>query len=160
MPQITEKSIIDAVMKLDNLTEDALEKLSEAYTLEQENFIGYILSSAVEYENDDLLDYLIYYFNIFSEALAQQGVKMNKIEDDMIDGFQEEYIATLDEFMESDDDELISTLCNQPMMLGFYVADIYGKDDEGNELDEELANQLFIVGIAMIALMNRAMINE
>ena len=46
------------------------------------------------------------------------------------------------------------------MMLGFYVADIYGKDDEGNELDEELANQLFIVGIAMIALMNRAMINE
>ena len=99
MPQITEKSIIDAVMKLDNLTEDALEKLSETYTLEQENFIGYILSSAVEYENDDLLDYLIYYFNIFSEALAQQGVKMNKIEDDMIDGFQEEYIATLDEFM-------------------------------------------------------------
>lgn len=160
MPLITEKSIIDAVNKLDNLTEEALEKLSETYTLSQEAFIGYILSSAIEYENDELLDYLIYYFNIFSEALTQQGVKLQKIDDQMIDGFQDEYIATLNEFIETDDDDLISSLCNQPMMLGFYVADIFGKDEEGNELDEDLANQLFIVGIAMIALMNRAMKND
>lgn len=32
MAQITEKSITDAVLKLDNLSEDSLEKLSEIAT--------------------------------------------------------------------------------------------------------------------------------
>ena len=77
----------------------------------------------------------------------------------MIDGFQNEYINTLDEFIETDDEDLISSLCNQPMMLSFYVSDIFGEDDEGNSLDEKLANELFLVGVAMIALMNRAMLD-
>lgn len=160
MARITEKSIIDAVMKIDELSEDALEKLSETYTLKQETFVGYILSSAIEYENDDLLDYILYYYNVFYEAMTLQGVEMKKIDDVLIDDFQEEYIATLDEFMETDDEDLISTLCNQPMMLSFFVSDIFGEDEDGSELDEDLSNQLFLVGIAMIALMNRAIITE
>lgn len=159
MAQITEKSITNAVLKLDNLSEDSLEKLSETYTLEQETFVGYILSSAIEYENDELLNYLLYYYTIFAEAIAQQGVKLKKIDEDFIDGFQNEYINTLDEFIETDDEDLISSLCNQPMMLSFYVSDIFGEDDEGNSLDEKLANELFLVGVAMIALMNRAMLD-
>lgn len=158
MAQITEKSITDAVLKIDSLSIEVLEKLSETYTLEQETFVGYILSSAIEYENDDLLDYLLYYFNIFSEAIATQGVKMKKIEEDLIDGFQEEYIQTLDEFMETDDEDLISSLCNQPMMLSFYVSDIFDEDENGEKLEEDLSNELFLVGVAMIALMNRAII--
>ena len=158
MTQITEKSITDAVLKIDGLSIEALEKLSETYTLEQETFVGYILSSAIEYENDDLLDYLLYYFNIFSEAIATQGVKLKKIEEETIDGFQDEYIQTLDEFMETDDEDLISSLCNQPMMLSFFVNDVFGEDESGEKLEEELSNELFLVGIAMIALMNRAII--
>src|SRR5690554_3135628 len=98
MAQITEKYITEAVRKIDGLTEDSLEKLSETHVLAQDVFVGYILSSAIEYENDSLLDYLIYYFNIFSEAAAMQGVKMKKIDETIIDEFQEEYIQTLDEY--------------------------------------------------------------
>ncbi|HLW40665.1 MAG TPA: hypothetical protein VKX31_09745 [Brumimicrobium sp.] len=160
MAQITEKSITEAVLKLDNLSEDALEKLSETYTLEQEIFVGYILSSAIEYENDELLDYLLYYYNIFSEAIKTQGVNLKKIDESVIDEFQGEYISTLDEFMETDDEDLINSLCNQPMMLSFFVNDIFGEDQNGEKLEEGLANELFLVGVAMISLMNRAMIES
>ncbi|HLW29766.1 MAG TPA: hypothetical protein VKX29_02840 [Brumimicrobium sp.] len=158
MTQITEKYITEAVLKIDALTEDSLEKLSETHVLAQETFVGYILSSAIEYENDSLLDYMIYYFNIFSEALNMQGVKMKKIDEDMIDEFQEEYIETLDEYMETDDEDLIGSLCNQPLMLSFLLHEINGEDETGAVMEEELATQVFLVGIALIALINRAII--
>lgn len=159
MTQITEKHITEAVLKIDGLTEESLEKISETYVLAQQDLVGYVLSSAIEYENDSLLDYMIYYFNIFSEAMALQGVKMKKIDEAFIDDFQEEYIATLDEYMETGNDELIEVLCNQPMMLSFLIHEINGEDETGKTMEEDLANHVFIVGIALIALMNRAIIN-
>ncbi|HLV42674.1 MAG TPA: hypothetical protein VKY37_10365 [Brumimicrobium sp.] len=159
MPHINEKYITEAVLKIDALTEESLEKLSETHVLAQDVFVGYILSSAIEYENDSLLDYLIYYFNIFSEALAMQDVKMKKIDEAMIDDFQDEYVETLDEYMETDDEDLIGSLCNQPMMLSFLLHEITGEDETGEVMEEELASNLFIVGIALIALMNRAIID-
>jgi hypothetical protein len=156
MAQVTEKYITEAVLKIDGLTEEGLEKLSEAHVLAQDVFVGYILSSAIEYENDNLLDYMIYYFNIFSEAIVMQGVEMRKIDEEIIDEFQEEYIQTLDEYMETDDEDLIGSLCNQPMMLSFLIHEISGEDETGETMDEDLANHVFIVGIALIALMNRA----
>lgn len=159
MAQITEKYITEAVLKIDGLTEDSLEKLSETHVLAQDVFVGYILSSAIEYENDSLLDYLIYYFNIFSEAAAMQGVKMKKIDETIIDEFQEEYIQTLDEYMETDDEDLINSLCNQPMMLSFLAHEISGADETGAVMEEDLATNVFIVGIALIALMNRAFVD-
>src|SRR5690554_5024625 len=152
MAQITEKYITEAVRKIDGLTEDSLEKLSETHVLAQDVFVGYILSSAIEYENDSLLDYLIYYFNIFSEAAAMQGVKMKKIDEAIIDEFQEEY-------METDDEDLINSLCNQPMMLSFLAHEISGADETGAVMEEDLATNVFIVGIALIALMNRAFVD-
>jgi len=156
MTQIKVKSIEEAVLKIDKLDEDSLEKLSETHVLAQETFVGYILSSAIEYKNDDLLDLLIYYFNIFSEAAVIQGVKLKKITDDDIEDFQEEYVQTLDEYMETEDNDLIASLCNQPNLLSFLLSEISMEDEEGEKLEDETGTYLFIVGVAMIALLNRA----
>jgi DNA-binding ferritin-like protein (Dps family) len=156
MTQIKVKSIEEAVLKIDKLDEDSLEKLSEAHVLAQETFVGYILSSAIEYKNDDLLDLLIYYFNIFAEAAVIQGVKLKKITDDDIEEFQEEYVQTLDEYMETEDNDLIASLCNQPNLLSFLLSEISMEDEEGEKLEDETGTYLFIVGVAMIALLNRA----
>jgi DNA-binding ferritin-like protein (Dps family) len=156
MTQIKVKSIEEAVLKIDKLDEDGLEKLSETHVLAQEIFVGYILSSAIEYKNDDLLDLLIYYFNIFSEAAVIQGVKLKKITDDDIEEFQEEYVQTLDEYMETEDNDLIASLCNQPNLVSFLLSEISMEDEDGEKLEDETGTYLFIVGVAMIALLNRA----
>lgn len=154
--QITVKSIEQAVLKIDDLDEDSLEKLSEAHVLAQETFVGYILSSAIEYKNDELLELLMYYYNIFAEAMVIQGVDLEKITDDHIEAFQDEYVQTLDEYMETEDNDLIASLCNQPNMVSFLLSEIEMEDDNGEKLSEETATYLFIVGIAMIALLNRS----
>lgn len=154
--QITVKSIEQAVLKIDDLNEDSLEKLSEAHVLAQETFVGYILSSAIEYKNDELLELLMYYYNIFAEAFAIQGVQLEKITDDHIEEFQDEYVQTLDEYMETEDNDLIASLCNQPNMVSFLLSEIDMEDENGQKLEDDTATYLFIVGIAMIALLNRA----
>lgn len=154
--QITVKSIEQAVLKIDDLNEDSLEKLSEAHVLAQETFVGYILSSAIEYKNDELLELLMYYYNIFAEAFAIQGVQLEKITDDHIKEFQDEYVQTLDEYMETEDNDLIASLCNQPNMVSFLLSEIDMEDENGQKLEDDTATYLFIVGIAMIALLNRA----
>lgn len=158
MTQITEKHIINAVKKIDDMNEESLERLSETHVHAQQAFIAYLLSSAMEFKNDALLDYLIYYFNIFSEAIVNQGVELKTIDEDTIDEFHEEYTQTLDEYMETDDQDLISTFCNQPIMVSFLMHEITGKDETGEVMEDELASHLFIVGIALIALLNRAIV--
>lgn len=156
MKQVSIKSIEDAVTKIDGLDEDALEKLSETYFNQQQEFLGYIFSSVIEYENEQLMDLLMYYFNIFSDAFAQEGLTLNKISDEQIDAFQEDYTSTLDEYMESEDMEIIEEFVNQPHLLSFLVSEVNMKDENGEELDDETATYLFIVGIAMIGLLNNA----
>ncbi len=157
--QITVKSIEQAVLKIDDLDEDSLEKLSEAHVLAQETFVGYILSSAIEYKNDELLELLMYYYTIFAETFVIQEVQLEKITDDHIEEFQEEYVQTLDEYMETEDNDLIASLCNQPNMVSFLLNEIDMEDSNGQKLEEDTATYLFIVGVALIALLNRSIKN-
>lgn len=157
MTQIKVKSIEDAVNKIDGLDDDALEKLSETHVLSQTVLVGYIMSSAIEYENEQLMDLLIYYFNIFSEAVALQGAQLETVTEETIEEFQEEYVSVLDEYMETEDTELIDSFCNQPNLVSFLLSEIDMEDETGQKLDDDTATYLFIVGVALIALMNRSL---
>ena len=64
MSQVSQKSIEQAIKKINGLSEDALDKLIETYTLGQQDLVNYILGAGMEYENEDLNIYGIYYFAI------------------------------------------------------------------------------------------------
>ncbi|MFA5575178.1 MAG: hypothetical protein WC994_09040 [Brumimicrobium sp.] len=158
MSTLKEKHILEAVNKITQLSEVELEEMSEKHTNDQVLFFSYLLSSAIEFENDELLDLVAFYFNIYLEAASIQQIKLRKIDDDLIDDFHEEYTDTLDEYMETEDDDLIKSLCNQPAMLDFLLNEIHGEDEDGGFLSDKMKSELFIVGIAMVALFNRAII--
>jgi|SRR5690554_5781276 len=158
MSTFKEKHILEAVNKITQLSEVELEEMSEKHTNDQVLFFSYLLSSAIEFENDELLDLVAFYFNIYLEAASIQQIKLRKIDDDLIDDFHEEYTDTLDEYMETEDDDLIKSLCNQPAMLDFLLNEIHGEDEDGEFLSDKMKSELFIVGIAMVALFNRAII--
>ena len=158
MLQVKEKSIIEAVNKIDELDEDSLEQLSEIHVSNQEAFVGYLFSSTIDSENEMLLELLIYYFNIFSEAIAnQKDIAMEKVTEEIIDDFQEEFLAVIEEYTETEDADLIDTFCNQPAMLSFFLNELSMEDEAGENLDEDTVSYLFIVGVALIGLMNRAL---
>ena len=156
MKHITLASIEKAIQKVDNLDDDGLEQFSEQCALAQETLLGYVMSAAVEYENEKLEGLLIYYFCLISDCFNQEGVKVRPITEDDIDQFEEPYFDMLDEYFETDNDEILEEFSDQPELAQFMAMEISTEDEDGTTLDDETATQLFIVTLAMITLMGRA----
>lgn len=156
MKHITLASIEKAIQKVDNLDEDGLEKISEQYAVAQQVLLGYVMSAAVEYDNEQLEGLIIYYYCLISEAFTQEGVSLNEIVEDDIDAFEEGYFEMLDEYFNSEDEEVINEFCDQPELTRFMMIEVSTDDEDGTSLDDDTATQLFIVMLAMISLMNRA----
>lgn len=156
MALITFEHIENALDKIDNLDDAALEQLSETYTLAQSELVGYLLQAADEYENEELTSYIIYYFCIVSEAIAQAGLKPVHITDDMIDEFHESYMEVLEEYTSEEDPAILDTYVNQPNLIAFFAEELDGEDEDGETLDVEFASQLFIVLAAMAGLYNKS----
>ena len=79
MPQITHESIDKALDKIDGLSDEALDQLIEKYTAEQPDLMDYIMQAGVEYENEDLNGFAIYYYTVIYESFMQQGIQVRKI---------------------------------------------------------------------------------
>ena len=156
MKHITLASIEKAIQKVDNLDEYGLERIAENYAVSQQVLLGYIMSAAVEYDNQQLEGLIIYYYCLICEAFTQQEVLINEIVEDDIDAFEEGYFAMLDEYFKSEDEETINDFCDQPELTRFMMIEVSTDDEDGSSLDDDTATQLFIVTLAMIALMNRA----
>jgi len=156
MSQVSHESIEKALTRIDGLTDDALDKLIETYTLSQQDLVDYIMQAGMEYENEDLNIYGIYYFAIIYESFLQQGLTPKKITEEDIDEFQEPFLDALDAIHKKDDHGPLQELISQFELQEFMVAEIEAKDEDGEELTEETKTQLFIVSAAVIGLLNEA----
>lgn len=156
MKHVSVNSIEKAIDKVDNLDDNGLERIAETYSLAQENLLGYVLTAAEEYNNPDLEGLIIYYFCLISEAFTQEGIQLNKVENEMIEQFEDEYFEILDEYFDKENDEVLQEFVDQPEIIQFMLMEITVADDDGTQMDDETATQLFIVVMAFTTLMNRA----
>jgi hypothetical protein len=156
MKHVSFAAIEKAISIVDNLDDDGLEKLSEKYALAQPTLHGNVMSAPAEYNNEPLEGLLIYYFCLLSACFEEQGLQAAQVSENDIDEFEEPYFDMLDAYFENDDEDLLDEFCDQPELTRFMAMEISTEDTDGSSLDDETATQLFIVTVAMIALMNRA----
>ena len=156
MKHISLASIEKAINKVDKLDEDGLERIAETYALAQQTLLGYVMSAAIEYENEQLEGLLIYYFCLISEAFAQEQVQLNQISEDDIEAFEEPFFEELDNYFETEKEEVLVDHVDQPDLIRFMMIEVSTPDEDGTQLDDETATQLFIVSMAMIGLMSNA----
>ncbi|MES2588716.1 MAG: hypothetical protein V4622_07025 [Bacteroidota bacterium] len=156
MKQISFSSIEKAIQKIDNLDDDALEVISESFSKSQPTLLGYVMSAALEYKNEKLEGLLIYYFCLISDAFAHEGIEVREVTDEDIDAFEEPFFEMLDSYFDTDDDDILESFCDQTELARFMAMEISVEDEDGTTLDDETATQLFIVTMAQISLMSRA----
>lgn len=159
MKHVSLASIEKAVEIVDHLTDDQLENISEKYALVQQDLLNYVMTAPAEYENEDLEGLLIYYFCVISECFTQEGIKLRAVTEADIDEIEEPYFDMLEQYFDEEDEEIIESFCDQPFLYQFMEMEVSTEDEDGSKLDEETATQLFIVTMAMISLMNRAIID-
>ncbi|MEY3682564.1 MAG: hypothetical protein RLZZ289_1094 [Bacteroidota bacterium] len=158
MKQVSLQAIEKAIGVVDNLTDDQLENITELYASAQEALLGYVMTAPEEYKNEDLEGLLIYYFCLILEAFKQEGIELRAVTEADIDELEEPYFDMLDQYFESEDEEIIESFCDQPQLAQFMAMEVSEDDEDGSALSEETATQLFIVCLAMISLLNRAIV--
>lgn len=154
MAQVSKESIENALKKIDSLDEKSLDKLIETYTLKHQPLVDYILQAGMEYQNEDLNVFSIYYFALIAESFYQEKINLRSITEEMIESFQEPYHLALDAAHTSEDYEPMQDLIQQPHLQQFMLEEIESPDSEGVMLDEETQTQLYIVSTAIIGIMN------
>ena len=159
MSTITTASIQKSLDKIDQLGDDALDQLIETFALQQEHLLNYVMQAGIEYENEDLNAFSIYYFAVILEAFFQQGLKLKAISEDDIDKFQDPFVLTLDAINKDEDYTPLHELIGQTNLVQFMINEIEAEDEDGESLDEETKTQLFIVSSSMIGLLNASVIN-
>lgn len=156
MKHVTFKSIEKAIQKIDNLDDNELEKVSEYHSAAQPTLLGYIMSAAIEYNNEKLEGLLLYYYCLIAETFAQEGITTSMITDEDIDAFEEPYFEMLDQYFDNNDEEILEDFCDQPELAKFIAMELSEPDEDGSELDDETATQLFIVMVAFTTLLSRS----
>lgn len=157
MSQVTLGHIETAIKKVDAMDDSAIDKLSDEHTSAQPVLLGYVMSAAEEYKNEDLESLLVFYFTIIMEAFSQAGLKPATVTEEQIDDFEEPFFALLDNYFETENEELLEDFSDQPDLVRFMALEISMEDEDGTTLDDETATQLFIVTLAMISLLSRAL---
>lgn len=157
MSQVTLGHIETAIKKVDAMDDTAIDRLSDTHTTAQPVLLGYVMSAAEEYKNEDLESLLVFYFTIIMEAFAQAGLHPATVTEEQIDDFEEPFFALLDNYFETENEELLEDFSDQPDLVRFMALEISMEDEDGTTLDDETATQLFIVTLAMISLLSRAL---
>jgi hypothetical protein len=157
MAHVTLGHIEDAIKKIDTLDEAALDRLTDTQSLAQPVLAGYVMSAAEEYQNEELESLLVYYFTVILESFHQAGLNPSTVTEEQIDEFEEPYFAVLDQYFDTEDDELLEDFSDQADLVRFMALEISMEDEDGTTLDDETATQLFIVTLAMVSLLSRAL---
>ena len=160
MKQVSLAAIEKAIEIVDNFDDEQLEEISTKYAKAQQSLLNYVMSAPAEYKNEKLEGLLIYYFCLICSCFEQEGIQVRAIIEDDIDELEEPYFDMLDQYFEEEDEEIIESFCDQPYLAQFMAMEVSTEDNDGTTLDEETATQLFIVTLAMICLMNRAIIEN
>ena len=155
MNYINAEHINKAIEKVEGMDDEALSKLIETFTLEQTPLIGYSLQAALEFQNDELNDLVMYYFAIIYQTFKNAGFQLKTIDEDLIDDFQEPFHEALDLIHTSEDYSEISALINQPVIENWIVEEIASEDADGDILNEQTQIQLYLVVMTMIGLLNK-----
>jgi len=158
MKHVSLASIEKAIDIIDNLDDNGLEQVAEKYALSQPILLAYIMSAALEYENEQLEGLIIYYFCLISESFNQEEVSLRSITDEDLDAFEEPFAEMLDQYFEQDEEDMLEDFCDQPMLVQFMAIELSEEDADGSSLDDETATQLFVVTTALVALLNRAIV--
>ena len=154
MEQLEQKIIETAFKKIDTLSDDKLEKLCENYAGIQPELLDYVISASIEYNNAQLEGLIIYYFCIFMEINSLRKTTKNRINNQEVIDFEEEFLEVIKDYFQNENLDVLEEYTDQPELVQFMIMEISTPDEDGTQLEDETAIQLFISCIAMIKLLN------
>ena len=153
--QLTWEKIEEAAIFVDNLSDDDMSAFAEKYMEEQTELIGYLMSAAYEFNDDDLSWSTTFLFTVAYKAFELSSVTLKKITEQEINDFLEPFQELIIEYNKTENEELLYEYLGQQDLIEFMASEVDAMI-EGEDISEETGDALYMVTLSMVGLMNKA----
>lgn len=154
---VSKENIIEAAEKINAMEEGALEKHIEGVTLRQEQLTAFNISTALEFQNDAVAQYSMYYFAVLFEAFEKEYNTLKVFGEDEINSYLEgQFYPALDQLFKEQNETAFRTTVQEDTVLDFLTYDLGELKKSDDKFDDQAFSQLFILTSALTGLMHEA----
>lgn len=154
---IGEEQILKSVTVIDEMEEGALEKYIEGITMRQENLTTFNISTALEFNNEAVANYSMYFYAIIFKAFELEYDTVKHLSEEEINSYLESiFYPALDKLYKENQEDNFKSKVGEALLLDFLSNDIRQLQENDPTVDEVAISQLFILTSAVTGLMTSA----
>lgn len=154
---VSEETILEAAEKINAMEDGTLEKHIESVTLRQESLTSFNISTALEFQNDAVAQYSMYYFAVLFEAFEKKYNTIKVFGEEEINAYLEgTFYPALDQLFKEQNEKAFRAVVQEDTVLDFLTYDLGELKKSDDQFDDQAFSQLFILTSALTGLMHEA----
>jgi len=164
---INEEIIKRAEEKLTDMNEDDFSKYLKRISKEQQAMVGYVMAMGDIFEDEEeYFNKYIFYYAMVHRAYNTRFRAFPKIDNSIIDEIEERDEKELSALIDVDEEQLEATIISwikdhpQKALLSFFYDDLFGMDDDFDDIGEELDSQIFFLLVSIVNIYEEALVRS
>lgn len=156
MNKVEVKDLDEALKKVDTIEQEELQSLLDGYAKKQEPLITYILSTCESFDNAQNIGSLaLYYYAVFYESFINADAEPKSLDSEDMNDFLGTYMPIIEQKDADAMSQQMLDLIQQDVLFSFLVNEILHEDEDGNKMQDDEQQQIYILGTIMIGMLNK-----
>ena len=164
---INEKYIKQAEEYLTDMEEKDFNLFLKKTSKQQQIMVGYVMAMGDIFEDEEeYFNKYIFYYAMVHRAYTNRFRSFPTIDNKVIDEIEERDEKELSELIDVDEEQLENTMIAwikahpQKALLSFFYDDLFGMEDEFDDLGEELDSQIFFLLISIVNIYEESLVRS
>ena len=164
---INETYIKQAEEELTDMEEKDFNAYLKQVSKQQQTMVGYIMAMGDIFEDEEeYFNKYVFYYSIIHRAYTNRFRRFPIIENTIIDEIEERDEKELTALIDVDEEQLENTMIAwikahpQKALLSFFYDDLFGMEDEFDDLGEELDSQIFFLLVSIVNMYEEALVRS
>jgi len=159
MQQISVETIQEAIQYVDSLSEENFEKEVENMAEQQPvlfEFAQMATQIGQQEHHVDMSGHLVYYWLLIASCFRLQNLQIAQIKNEDIEDSEEPFSLAITNYFATENEEVLHEFTGQYHLNLFILIELSTPDDDGTEIDDQLATLLFSTLLTFIHLLSKA----
>ncbi len=164
---INEKYIKRAEEKLTDMDEKDFNAYLKKISKEQQTMIGYVMAMGDIFEDEEeYFNKYVFYYALVHRAYTSRFRHFPTIDNTVIDEIEERDEKELSALIDVDEEQLEETMIAwikahpQKALLSFFYDDLFGMEDEFDDIGEELDSQIFFLLVSIVNIYEESLVRS
>lgn len=164
---INEKYIKQAEEELTDMEEKDFNLFLKKTSKQQQVMVGYVMAMGDIFEDEEeFFNKYVFYYAMVHRAYTSRFRQFPLIDNEIIDEIEERDEQELSNLIDVDEEHLEETMISwikehpQKALLSFFYDDIFGMEDDFDDIGEELDSQIFFLLVSIVNIYEEALIRN